>query len=225
MEKEQLKKYLHFVMALTGGFLGAYTLLNHHDLFGNAQTSNMIYIAMDLVGHNIGDFLLRIMDLAVYAFGFACTVLIPKYTKLNLQVCSIIINVIAGMIICLIPSSVNDFAALCPVLFATSFQWNSFKGAEGFVSSTIFSTNNLRQFTTSFTEFLCDKDHEHLRKTKFYGGVLLSYHFGVAVSFILYLYLGTKGGWFCIFPSLAALTLLAIQNDWIGLPKWKTENV
>lgn len=225
MGQETIKKYLHFVMAFTGGFLGAYTLLNHHDLFGNAQTTNMIYIVTDLVGHNIVDFMFRVMDLVVYAFGFACTVFIPKYTKWNRQLISIFLNVAAGLSLCFMPEEMNDFLAICPVLFATAFQWNSFSGAEGFTSSTIFSTNNLRQFITSFTEFLCDHDKEHLKKTKFFGGVLLSFHIGAVISYIVYLKFASKGGFICIFPAMAALYLLSMENAWVRLPKWKTQHV
>ncbi len=223
MNKEQLHNLLHFMMALIGGFLGAYTLLNYHDLFGNAQTTNMISLAMDLVGHNIEDFLYRALDLIVYVSGFACTVLIPRYTKLNLRLCSIFIDALAGITICFIPASVNDFVALCPVLFATAFQWNSFREVDGFVSSTIFSTNNLRQFTTSFFEYLCDKDKKHLRKTKVFGGTLLFYHIGAAISFVLYLSMGTKAGWFCVIPACVAALLLGYEKEWLAVPSTRVE--
>lgn len=218
MEKEQLQKYLHFMMSFIGGFLGAYTLLNHHDLFGNAQTANLIYLTMDLVGHNFHEVMLRVMNLGAFVLGLGCTVWIPRYTKWNLRLCSICIDIIAGIVICLIPSSVNDFVALCPVLFATAFQWNSFQKVDGYGSSTIFSTNNLRQFSTSLFAYFCDKENEHLRKAKAFGGTLLFYHLGVAISFVLYLTIGANAGWVCMIPSFVALTLLSLEREWIVTP-------
>ena len=69
----------------------------------------------------------------------------------------------------------DPFIALYPVFFATAFQWCSFKGADGFNSSCIFCTNNLRQCTTGFAEYLYSKDSEALRRGIFYGKVLLSF--------------------------------------------------
>ena len=38
--KLKLQRWIHLNMAVIGGFLGGFAILNHHDLFGSAQTSN-----------------------------------------------------------------------------------------------------------------------------------------------------------------------------------------
>lgn len=224
MDREITEKYVHFTMAIMGGFLGAYTLLNYHDLFGNAQTVNMITMAMDIVGHNLGDFLLRLLDFGVYILGFVVTVLLARNTTINLHICSILINMVVSIGVCLIPEETNDFIALCPILFATAFQWNSFKGADGFVCSTIFSTNNLRQFTTAVTSYLCDKEEEQKRKAKFFGGVLACYHIGVAISFLMYLHFKRTGAWICVVPAIFAIILECQEKGKKSFPKWKCKN-
>lgn len=219
-ENEHIKKCLHFTMAFTGGFLGAYSLLNYHDLFGNAQTSNLIYLVGSAINRDAIQFILRFLDLFVYVSGLAATVFIPKYTKCNIQVLSVVFNCIAGILLCLYPAGINDYIALCPILFAMAFQWNSFSGAEGFTSSTIFSTNNLRQFVTSLSQYKTDKDPKMLKKAKFFGGTLLCYHFGVAVSFMAFLLFQKKAGWICIFPSMLALYELNLLNNWVSVPSF-----
>ena len=42
MDKNTLERRLHLNMTLIGGFFGGYAILNHSDLFGSAQTGNMI---------------------------------------------------------------------------------------------------------------------------------------------------------------------------------------
>lgn len=216
MNKDRLYHFQHFTMALIGGFLGAYSLMNHHDLFGNAQTTNLIYLVIDLLGHDLTSFLLRVLDLMVYILGFTCAVLIPKFTKWDLKRCSIFVNMITGITLCLIPTSVNDFIALTPIFFATSFQWSSFRTVDGMSISTIFSTNNLRQFTTSLLEYAFGKDKQHLKTAKLYGCTLLFFYTGVALSFPLDLWFGNKAGWFCIVPccfSLWISVLLDIEKE------------
>lgn len=219
MDKDKIESYVHYAMALTGGFFGGYALLNFHDLFGSAQTSNMIHMAMLLVGHNAPEFALRLLTWVVYVSGFVMSVLIPRYTKADVQVCSIGFNALAVIILCIIPVGTNDFIALLPVFFVTAFQWSSFKGAQGFTCSSIFSTNNLKQFTTSLTEYLCDKDKEHLKKTKFFGSVLLSYHIGVIISYLACRSFATRGAWFNLFAIALSFGLICVKKEWIAIRK------
>lgn len=216
MDKKKLAYYVHYSVSVVGGFLGGYALLNHHELFGNAQTANLIHMAMNIVGQDFIDFLLRLLDLVLYLSGFACTVFLPKYTKWNLHFCSVIFNFLTVIILFFMPKGISDYIALAPVFFATAFQWNSFKGAGGFVSSSIFSTNNLRQFSTSFFEYLCDKDKEHLKKTKFYGMVLLSFHIGVVIAYVATKTWGLKGVLMGSLLVLLSGVLVCIDNGWVS---------
>ena len=48
MDEATLERHLHLTMTLIGGFMGGYAILNRHDVFGSAQTGNMISLAMHL---------------------------------------------------------------------------------------------------------------------------------------------------------------------------------
>ena len=43
---------LHRIMCFVGGFMGAYAILIRSDNLGSAQTSNMIYIVLQLLGRD-----------------------------------------------------------------------------------------------------------------------------------------------------------------------------
>jgi uncharacterized membrane protein YoaK (UPF0700 family) len=199
-------------MAFIGGFLGGFSILNHGDLFGSAQTANLITIAMEVVGRNRADFFIRIIGLLIYMTGLSSTVLIPKLFKINMKIFSIIIDTIVIVIVAFLPESTNNFVALYPVFFAMSIQWCTFKGAEGYNTSSIFSTNNLRQFTTSFTEYFCTRDSEALKKCKLYGKVLFFFHAGVMVSYISCQILSIHGALVCLIPAASAATLILIEH-------------
>ena len=153
-----MDRWIHFNMAIVGGFLGGFAILNHHELFGSAQTSNLISVFADLVGHPDANFFVRLLGVFIYMFALSLTVILPKFTRLHLPYVSLFIDAMAALIVAFLPSDLNDFIALYPLYFAMAIQWCSFKGGDGFTCSTIFSTNNLRQFTTSMTEYLCSKD-------------------------------------------------------------------
>ena len=207
---DNMERWIHQNMAVIGGFMGGYAILNHHDLFGSAQTANMISIAMDAAGRLDADFFVRVLGLLVYMAGLASTVILPKL-NINLKLFSVCLDAAALVLVGLLPGGLNDFIALYPLFFASSVQWCSFKGADGFVSASIFSTNNLRQFTTSFTEYFCSRDREALRKGKFYGKVLFFFHSGVAAAFLSCQAFGLKGAWIGLIPVCSALVLVCID--------------
>ncbi len=211
-KKDRKQRRIHYGMASVGGFLGGFAILSHHDLLANAQTSNLISLAISILGRNPFQAVLHIGSLLLYMLGLSLTVLIPRYTKWNLRLCSMAIDALCLTALAFIPSSVDDFVALYPIFFAMAFQWNTFKGADGYIASSIFSTNNLRQFTTSLTEYFCDRDRNHLHKTSFYGGTLLFFHIGVAISYFACKSLGTMASLAGLLPLGICLFFLLTEN-------------
>ena len=208
MDEATLERRLHLTMTFIGGFMGGYAILNRHDVFGSAQTGNMIALALDIAGHPDEQWFFRIAAMLIYIAAMVLTVVIShKISKINLKRLSILIDGTALLIIGFYPAEMNPFVALFPIFFASAFQWCSFKGADGFASSSIFSTNNLRQCTTGFTEYLCSKDTEALRRGIYFGKVLICFYGGAAISFLSCKFLDLKGSWIGILPTAAAFVM------------------
>ncbi len=112
--------------------------------------------------------------------------ILPKFTRLHLPYVSLFIDAMAALIVAFLPSDLNDFIALYPLYFAMAIQWCSFKGGDGFTCSTIFSTNNLRQFTTSMTEYLCSKDPDEVEENGNFS-LLFCFVSILVLSFLIYL--------------------------------------
>lgn len=217
---ENKKKYetpLHYMMAFVGGFFGVYTILSFCDLFGNAQTANMIYFVTDLLGHDFTDACLRLGGVFLFVAAIALTVWLPKHSRIDLQVASLFLDAAAAVMAGLFPADIHPVLALYPFFFATAFQWNSFKGAKGFASSTLFSTNNLKQFTMAATEVLLNKDKTHTAKAKFFGCTLLFFHVGVACSFVARSFIGPRSIWLALMPLSISLYTVCLANDWLPL--------
>ena len=66
---DDFRKKLHCTMAFIGGYIGAYALLNRADVFGNAQTSNLIHVAMSIVGTDFLDLFIRLGGVFLYMAG------------------------------------------------------------------------------------------------------------------------------------------------------------
>lgn len=207
IDRVKALRFEHHCVSSIGGFLGTYSIMNYHDILAAAQTANMIDIVMAILGKDVSSFLVRLGAVVLYLMGFFLTVYIPKFTKVNVQTFALIVDALAVVMMGLIPSGINDVIALYPIFFAMAVQWNSFTKVENYVSSTIFSTNNLKQATTSLMEYFLDteKDTQKLDKSKFFSGSILGYHLGVALAFCSCKMLGTLGVWLCLVPIAIAM--------------------
>nr|WP_297939072.1 YoaK family protein [uncultured Lachnoclostridium sp.] len=224
-EKAKIYQCIHYNMAVCGGFLGAYAILNRCDVLGNAQTSNLIYLTLNIIGRDAWQVMIRIGAMLLYMLATMCTVLIPKYTKWNLRVISVLVDMIAVGILALLPEEMDNIVALYPVFFAMAFQWNTFANLCEYVSSTIFSTNNVRQMTISFTKYICDRKEEDAKRGRFFAGVLLFYHIGVAISYFAWKTMKMRGVLIGIIPMISALGLISYEAGWITLKHRAVEKI
>ncbi len=51
---------VHYTMAIFGGFIGAYAILARMQVFGSAQTANMIELVCGILGRDPEEVLIRI---------------------------------------------------------------------------------------------------------------------------------------------------------------------
>lgn len=218
---------LHYAVSMVGGFLGGYAIINHSDIFGNAQTANLIHLVCKIFSGNLSGIVFLVLSFLTYMAGNVFCVLAEKYIKVDLRLISLVLTSCTVVLIGVMPSFANDYVSILPILFVTPIQWNGFREANGYVSSTIFSTNNLRQATMSLARYLIDKDEKQQRKAKFYWLTLASFHTGVALSCISSLFFGTSSIWFGFIPILlsaaAYAKLIGIKLSFTHKSTFKTE--
>lgn len=210
-DREQLQCWIHHSAAVAGGYLGIYAILCRGDFLGNAQTANLIYLVHSLMGHNLTDAVLRLIAALLYMSGIALTVFVSKKYHGNLHILSLCVNAAAIVLLGLFPEEMNAVVGLFPIFFAMAVQWNSFPGAYGYVSSTIFSTNNLRQVAIALSEYAITHDRKQLHKAKFFAGTLLCFHIGVAISIIAHHFFGIHSVWLCYIPLALTGTLVCCE--------------
>jgi uncharacterized membrane protein YoaK (UPF0700 family) len=204
--------YLHSLMCVVGGFFGGYAVLSRSAMFASAQTLNMIEIVLNLLGRDYHEFFLRVICFVLYAAGVFLGLMVMKKTSFSEQRYSILVDVIGAVVLCLIPTDTDIVVGVMPIFFMMATQWTIFHGNGKYNSSTIFSTNNLKQLTLSLGEYLLDKDAEHLDKAKFFANSILWFHIGVAVSFFACRAFDVMAS-LCVLPVAVAALLLTIVND------------
>lgn len=225
-EKNNLDTYVHYMMAVCGGCFGGYALFGRMAVFGSAQTANLIELVADILGRNMQEVIIRIGAVLIYGAAMVLSVILSKKFSFSLKYPAVFMEMAAVIFLIFLPENMNPVIALYPVFFITAFQWCVFTGARGYVSSTIFSTNNMKQTVVCTAEyFLSDNEEERRQKAdkaKFFGGTLLSFHAGVAFEYIAYQSLGLFGIIIVIVPLVAVTVLLAVSDEKVLLGSGKT---
>ena len=206
----KVNNFTHYNMAVAGGVFGGFAVCNLGEIFGNAQTLNLIGIVYNLVYCNFETLLLRIIAALLYFLGFAAAVI------------SIVVDILAFITLMFLPKNADFLISLYPIFFAMAFQWTAFEYIEGYSCSTIFSSNNYRQFTTSLVEYAIDKDKSRLTKTRVFGLTLLYFHIGVALACISAIHFGRLSAFIGILVLLPTIYLL-IKKRIIRLKNIKTQ--
>lgn len=201
------QRLVHYAASAIGGFWGGYTILNHMDIFGNAQTGNLIKLVL---GVSHGDFRFvgfMALSFLVYCGGNVFYVLVRRRVKVSMKIVSLICSAAVVALIGALPFVRNDFVACYPIVFAAPIQWNAFKIADGNASSTIFSSNNVRQASMLTTNYFLNRSSANAAKARFYWLTLLGFHSGVALAGVTGMWCGVNSIWFCYIPIAVTVVL------------------
>lgn len=211
-ENDHIDLYRHLAFCAVGGFFGCYAVLVHGGIMGNAQTTNLLELVIDLLRWQLPDMLLHLGALALYVLGTMLTVLLPHWCGADMHRVSPAITAAMAVVLFLLPPELDPVVALYPIFFAMSIQWSSFAGARGFYSSTIFSTNNTKQASLALAEYLCTKNREQLVRMGFFLSTLLCFHIGAAVGVGASHLWGVRGA-LCALPLIGWAFFLVTQEE------------
>lgn len=192
-------------MSVVGGLFAIYALLEHSNVFGSAETSNMILLVNDLLCRDLFHIVIRVASLIVYAAGIAVSLLMAKYHSSIQKLICIAIDAVAAAVLILTPTNTHPVIALYPVAFAMSIQWCTFKGVGKNPSATTFSTGNFRQIVNNLFNYCIERNSESVANIKFYISTMLSFHFGIAFGYILKPYILHYSIGLVYIPLLAAI--------------------
>ena len=208
--KLNLELIIFYTAVLIGGFGGGYAMLRC-GIFASSQTMNFITMLVNIMGNSFEDLLIRLAIVVLYGAAIALAVIIPRYTKLDNKIVSVYINILAAIIMAAVPSDYVGIPVLLPMFFAMAFQWGSYKGAMGYVSTCIFSTNNFRMTVEGIVNYFCTKDKKYIRQFLFYLGTLLCFFAGVILCCISVNAMGFRSIALVIIPAIL-MNILIVRN-------------
>lgn len=189
---------LGIILASVGGFLDAYAYIGRGGVFANAETGNVVFLAIGLAQKNYKMSLLAAIQIISFILGALLTEKImhkemkkgigpEHYGKIIL-----IIEALALFIVGLIPESVPNRMVTAIIAFVSAMQISAFKTLVDSPYSTTICTGNLRNVSGALFKAINNKDEKSRARAIRYLLVILFFVLGAALGAILTTGFGVK---------------------------------
>lgn len=203
------------MLALSGGFLDTYTYTLRGGVFANAQTGNLVLMAVKLADFAFSSALYYFIPVVAFFLGVLLTEIIKRrFTGrkfLQWQHMILLLEIFLLAVIGFLPFSVPDAVVNVTISFICSVQVQSFRKTKGLPYATTMCTGNLRSAADNFSAFLFNRQREPLQKCLRYLIIIGAFCVGAAVGAISSRFWGTGAVWICC--GLLSLVFLLLVWD------------
>ena len=198
------QKTIYALLMASAGMMGAYTYVLRGGVFCNAQTANVVVMA---ISFGKGDWLgglYFLIPISAYLLGAFVSEILPSPVRklgfLRFDTCLIIFETVVMLIIGFIPLSVPHQVVQVIVNFIASMQYNTFRQAEGIPMATTFCTNHIRQIGVGLAKAVGKKDGVAMRRGLIHAGMVSAFFSGAAVLTFLCPLLEERAVWAILLP-------------------------
>lgn len=199
------------LLTLVGGFLDAYTYLCRGKVFANAQTGNMVMVAVRFMEGNFKEVIKYSMPIIAFAIG----VLIVNFIKYNVEnekvhwrQAVLVVEMIFIIAVVFIPQGKYDHIANVIVSLVCALQLETFRKFQGNVYATTMCTGNLRSATEKLFLFFKTKDKKQLKIAMKYYFIIFIFILGAFIGGYISLKIGATAVIFSIIPLILSLMIM-----------------
>lgn len=201
-EKEYLeceKTWVYDLLIATAGWFGAYTFIQRGGVFCNAQTANVVLFAIAIGQGNIRRALYLLLPIGAYFLGAFVSEYLGKSVKrfhfLRWDTVLIGIEVVAVIILGLLPANAPDQICQVTLNFICSMQFNTFRQMQGVPAATTFVTNHIRQVGHFLARYARHQEKAYADRVKAHGNLILFFLGGAIAGTLACRFLAYRSIW------------------------------
>lgn len=170
---------VYWLLILVAGWYGAYTFALRGGVFCNAQTANVVLLAMAVGNGRWLSAAYLPLPISAYLFGSFLSEWMGKSVKrLNLlrwDTILVALEVVMVVFLALMPPSWPDQVCQVTLDFACAMQFNTYRQVEGVPAATTFVTNHIRQIGSNLAKLARHPEDDALRSRVRTHGLLLGF--------------------------------------------------
>ena len=172
-------------LSVSGGLQDVYTYLYRGKVFANAQTGNIVLMAVKLFAGEWGEALRYLIPLCAFALG----IFVAEFIRLKLKRMQwlhwrqlvVLFEILMLFVVGFLPQELNLLANSL-VSFSCAMQVQAFRKVNGFAYASTMCIGNLRSGTDALSAFLREKRKEPLIKAFHYYGIIFFFAVGAGIG-------------------------------------------
>lgn len=216
------KYYIFELLTIAGGMMGLYTYNLRGEVFCNAQTGNVVKMALAFGQGRFSEGLYYFIPFVAYILGTVASEILPEKVRMShfirWDTLLVGIEILVLFIVGFIPLSWPDQIVQVIINFLCSMQFNTFRQAEGIPMATTFVTNHVRQIGINIAKTITHHDvhdrEEAKRKMTRHGNIIIAFFIGGLIMTAASSYLKEIAIWLAIIP-LSVCFVFMLRSDLI----------
>ncbi len=214
------KYYIFELLTIAAGMMGLFTYNLRGGVFSNAQTGNIVKMAMAVGSGEIKEALYYLIPFTAYIFGTVLSEILPQKVRkthfIRWDTMLVGIEIIVLFILGLMPLSWPEQISQVLINFLCAMQFNTFRQAEGIPMATTFLTNHVRQIGISIARVIKhhEQEAEAQAKAAKHAKIIFAFFMGGTVMTFACNYLAEKSIWLAVAP-LSLCFIFLLRSDLI----------
>lgn len=214
------------ILAITGGFLDAYTFLSRGKVFANAQTGNIVLLGTNLFQGEYKKALTYLIPVSSFIVGVFISEFIKLKFKNNEKIhwrqIIVFIEIFLLVLVAFMPQNLNNLANIL-VSFICAMQVESFRKINGISCATTMCTGNLRSGTELLFKYIKTKEPDLKEKCINYYGIDLLFILGAGLGALFTNAFKEKAVLFCCVTLFIGFIVMFIKEDILIFKSKETE--
>lgn len=214
------------ILAITGGFLDAYTFLSRGKVFANAQTGNIVLLGTNLFQGEYKKALTYLIPVSSFIVGVFISEFIKLKFKNNEKIhwrqIIVFIEIFLLILVAFMPENLNNLANII-VSFICAMQVESFRKINGISCATTMCTGNLRSGTELLFKYIKTKEPDLKEKCINYYGIDLLFILGAGLGALFTNTFKEKAVLFCCVTLFIGFIVMFIKEDILIFKNKETE--
>ena len=177
------------LLMAAGGYLGAFTYNLRGGVFCNAQTGNILLMAIALGRGQVSHAAYYLIPMAAYLAGAMLSEVLPlslrRFGLVRWDTALVGLEVLVVLLLGLLPETAPFQISQVAINFICSMQYNTFRQAQGVPMATTFCTNHVRQVGIRLIKSARHRSRHELVLAMAHIGMLSVFVAGAAVCTLL----------------------------------------
>ncbi len=205
---------LGVILAISGGFMDAYSYIGRGGVFANAQTGNMLLFGVNISMGNWEKAVQYFFPVFAFAMGIAAAEIVRLAAPgwLHWRQVAVLAEALILVGVAFFPQSMN-LPANAITSFACGIQVESFRKVRGNGVATTMCIGNLRSGTQHLCSFFHEKRREDLEHAALYYGLIASFVIGAVLGNFVIQRLHEKAIFCCSSLLLLAFGMMFVDYE------------